>query len=194
MATLLRKAATVATAASIAVGGVAGVAGASGAITNTGPHSTNKVINKDNSSWSKTNNNNVGVANTSSQSAYSGSAKVKWNTTGGDATSGMASNDNSVSTTVGITNSGGGSGSGGAVFGGDNSIDTTGPKSTNKVINVDNSTVTLQNNNTVSVSNTSSQTATSGNASVSGNTTGGSATSGDATNTNSTTTSITISN
>lgn len=74
------------------------------------------------------------------------------------------------------------------------SIDTTGPDSTNFVNNTDNSVYTATNNNTVNVSNSNYQTASSGDATVYGNTNGGSATSGSASNYSSTETNLSINN
>jgi hypothetical protein len=115
---------------------------------------------------------------------------VRDNTTGGDATSGMAGNDNSTSTDITVDNTGSTGGLGAAASSDD--LSTAGPDSP-ITVHWSNST-TVTNNNSVSVSNTSTQNAYSGDASVSHNTTGGNATSGDASNTNSTTTTISVSN
>ena len=74
------------------------------------------------------------------------------------------------------------------------SISNTGPNSSNNVTFNDTLTTTISNTNNVSVSNDNSQTATSGSATVSNNTSGGSALSGEATNTSSMDTDISISN
>lgn len=71
-------------------------------------------------------------------------------------------------------------------------IDTTGPMSHNKVSDTMTNTVEIDNHNKVHVDNNNDQSATSGDAKVSYNTTGGDATSGDAKNDNSTDTSITV--
>jgi hypothetical protein len=174
-----------------------GVAAAqTGSIENTGPDSYNKVIVKHSDTRKVRNNNHVGVENNNTQRAYTGDASVRHNTTGGDATSGDAANDNFVTTTIGVSNSGssaaalGGSGGGS----GSGSIDTTGPDSYNKVVISDTSYVKVTNNNDVNVQNNNYQKASSGDAKVSGNTTGGDATSGNATNSNDVATTITISN
>ncbi len=73
-------------------------------ITNTGPDSKNEVKVENTSKVKVTNNNNVNLTNTTSQSAYSGNAEVKGNTTGGNATSGGAMNTNSAAFTVTISN------------------------------------------------------------------------------------------
>lgn len=73
-------------------------------ISNTGPDSHNKVEVETRNEVRVTNNNNVNVVNNVSQSASTGSAKVYGNTTGGDATSGNASNTSSSSFTLSVTN------------------------------------------------------------------------------------------
>jgi hypothetical protein len=192
MTKLLRKAATVATALSIAGGGIAGIAGAS-SITNTGFNSDNTVNQNTRVRQHVDNDNNVRVRNFNGQLTATGDAKTTKNTTGGDATSGNASAANTTTTTLAITNTtpavgglGGGTG--------DNSIDTTGASSTNTINNNTSVRMSVDNDNSVRVSNVSLQGSFSGDAKVSENTTGGSATSGDASATNSTTTSITITN
>ena len=73
-------------------------------------------------------------------------------------------------------------------------IDTTGPKSTNKIIEEWNSNVKVDNHNKVNVDVDNDQDADSGDATVYGNTNGGSATSGSASNTNSSSVTINLSN
>jgi len=75
-----------------------------GTITNTGPDSTNKVISENKVKIKVDNTNDIHVYNTSDQVAKSGSAEVEHNTTGGDATSGSATNTSSASFTVRVTN------------------------------------------------------------------------------------------
>lgn len=179
------------------VAGLSGIAGASsGSITNTGPDSTNKVITKSSLELDVHNHNNISLANSSDQDAYTGRASVSHNTTGGDATSGDAENNNSTDVSVSVTNHTpslqGSSDCGCAGSGG--SIDTTGPDSYNLILTKNSMNVDVHNYNDVSIANSSEQDATSGKASVSGNTTGGDATSGNASNTNETTLSVTISN
>lgn len=144
-----------------------------------------------------TNNNTVGVENATEQAAVSGNAKVSWNTTGGDATSGDATNDNLTDLVVGIANDNSGAANCGCQGGNVSAtIDTTGPGSYNQILvgGGNGGGTKITNNNTVSILNSTSQTAVSGNAKVSGNTTGGSATSGNASNTNSTSFSIGVVN
>jgi hypothetical protein len=172
------------------------VAADTGNINTTGPGSSNTVTAVTTASHVATNNNNLGVQNKNHQDADSGDASVKWNTTGGSATSGAASNHNAVAVSATINNSasaahvaplmGGGSASG--------SISNTGPGSNNLVSSVVNTTSVVTNNNNVEVSNYNHQDADTGDAKVYGNTTGGSATSGSASNTASSTFSFNISN
>jgi hypothetical protein len=185
---LLKTAATAASVLSIAGGGLAGVAGASSASTQ-GPDSPIRIHARNHQTW--TNNNNVGVSNSTTQRAHTGEAEVNHNTTGGSATSGMASNDNSFSADLSVTNGSGGGGGAASSMGGAD-LSTAGPNSPISVHASNNTTVT--NNNNLSVSNTTTQSAHSGEASVEHNTTGGDATSGDASNTNSSSVTITVSN
>ncbi len=176
-------------------GGLAGVAAADNAISGTGTDSSNTINADNNSTWKVRNKNHVWLHNSTHQKAYTGDANVSGNTTGGDATTGSASNSNMFDASVTLDNSattdscgcGGGSG-------GDNSIDTTGTSSSNTVNANDYSSVSIKNYNNVGVSNYTTQKASSGDANVSGNTTGGSATTGDASNTNSSTVSISVTN
>jgi len=188
MRKLLRTSATVATALSIAGSGIAGVAGAS-SVTTQGPDSPIRI--RAHNHQTVRNDNDVSVNSSNSQDAYTGNARVRNNTTGGNATSGMARNNNTTSTTVRISNTSlaGSMGGGG---GGSDTVRTSGPNSPIR-INLSNRT-SVDNDNDVHVTNTSTQTASTGNASVSNNTTGGSARSGDATNTSSTVTSVTVNN
>lgn len=173
-----------------------GVAAADSAeIGTTGPDSTNKIEIDKESRADVDNNNSVDVNNNNTQNASSGNARVTRNTTGGDAESGAAENDNSTETEVRINNSGSGNWS--ALFNHDSvdaTIDTTGTDSYNKIEVDYTSKLYLNNNNSVGVNNNNAQNASSGNAKVYRNTSGGSATSGDATNTNNTSTSVHITN
>ncbi|MDB5178894.1 MAG: hypothetical protein JWN01_837 [Patescibacteria group bacterium] len=94
------------TGAASGLGALAGMSGSDTTVTLTGsgPHSNNKV-DVDNSTKVKlTNTNIVQVDNVSLQSAKSGSVKASENTGAGNLTSGAASNTNTTTTTVGITN------------------------------------------------------------------------------------------
>jgi len=174
------------------------VAADTGNITNTGPGSDNKVTTKVTDNSSLKNRNDIDLSNHNSQHAYTGDAKVKYNTTGGDATSGAAMNDNSVSADVTVDNSASSAGGSGflasAAANGGGTIDTTGPGSNNQIKTTVTDNSSVSNHNDIDVHNSNHQTASSGDASVTGNTTGGSATSGDATNTNSATFTFSVTN
>lgn len=141
------------------------------------------------------NGNTVGVSNGNVQSATTGKAKVANNTktkhmnegnvvAGGDAVSGNATNNNTTTMGVQVTNGPTDScGCGCATLVGD-SVMPVSSKNVTKITNL----------NTVSVGNSSIQNATSGNATVWGNTNGGSATTGNALNNNTSTISVVVSN
>jgi hypothetical protein len=172
--------------------GLPGVA-AAGSIHNTGPHSNNQIGYSSWSSYKLTNNNNVWVKNSTCQTAHTGNANVSGNTNGGSAWTGHATNNNSTSAHVAISNSGGGG------WGAGNSswhatISNTGPNSNNQVSFNSGSKVKVVNNNNVAVKNYTSQTAHTGNSNVSGNTNGGSTSTGHATNNNSTNTAVMVHN
>lgn len=174
-----------------------GVAAASTAsIDNTGPDSHQSVKLTNSNTVNLRNHNHLGVNNNNDQHASSGDAKVRDNTTAGDATSGDASNSNDVSTDVTVDNAS--SMSLGDLFGGsgndDASIGTTGPDSHNTIEIKNTNKLDVHNDNHVYVNNNNNQGAWTGDASVSHNTTGGDATTGSASNDNSTSTSVSISN
>lgn len=159
-----------------------GVAAAnSGSVGTTGPNSNNQVEFNDRRDRTVENNNRVGVTNSNPQDAVSGDATAVNNTTAGGAMTGVARNDSLTRATVRLNNSSAmpaseSSSSHSAV------INNTGPSSNNQVTTNSRSTVTVTNNNNVTVTNTNDQDATSGDAVVSGNTTGGTAQSGGAEN------------
>lgn len=181
--------------------GLSGFAGAvDGSIENTGPRSYNTVKSEVERKVRVWNNNDLRLDNDNYQRAYTGDARTTGNTTGGDAESGSASNMNALHVTATVDNAssadawsdvlggnGGGSGSSG-------SIEQTGPRSVNKITIEDTTDVRISNNNDIRIDNDNSQRASSGDARVSGNTTGGDATTGDATNTNTTTVNLTVRN
>lgn len=174
-----------------------GVAAAStGTIGTTGPDSTNKVSFKSRDYRRVNNNNNVNVNNTNPQTASTGDAQVRHNTTGGNAASGHATNDSLLRANVGVSNASSSSAAMAGLGGGSHTgtINNTGPDSYNSVRFSQKSKVKVENNNNVNVNNTVSQTATSGDAKVKGNTTGGSASSGNASNISTTETTINITN
>jgi len=178
--------------------GFAALTGATASIGTTGPDSINKIINKSSQELTVSNHNNLRVDNSNHQSASSGRAETEHNTTGGNATSGAASNANSLNVSATVNNAASSAALTGASnacgCGGSSSITNTGPDSKNIVVNKVSSEVEVTNTNNLSVDNHNTQTATTGSAEVSGNTTGGSATSGNASNTNSTSTTFNVSN
>ncbi len=190
------------TARLILVGAVAALAlssaavGASDAsIDETGPDSYNKVEFDNHFRTRVTNNNNASATNNNPQSASTGDAKVKHNTTGGDATSGDASNESNLDVSYNVDNSGGNWVTGwDGLDGVSGDISNTGPDSRNKIEFDNNVRITVSNNNNLSVTNNNSQTASTGDARVSGNTTGGDATSGNASNTSNTTIEMEVTN
>jgi hypothetical protein len=176
--------------------GMGMAAASSVSLDKTGPDSHNSVKLTAKNTSSVKNHNNVGVANITGQDAGSGNAKVKDNTTGGDATSGDVSNDNAADTSVSVDNSAGAMGLGSFFGGGDHDVtmSETGPDSRNNVEIKTTNSSKVTNTNNVGVVNLTNQSAWSGNASVKHNTTGGDATTGSASNTNSSTTTVDLSN
>ena len=75
-----------------------------GSISNTGPDSENEIEFSLDNSANIDNNNDVSASNRNDQDADSGEAEVEGNTTGGNATSGDASNTNSMTSTVNVSN------------------------------------------------------------------------------------------
>lgn len=178
--------------------GLSGFAGATtGTIDTTGPDSSNTIKSDTSYRVDVDNDNNLKVHNNNHQKAWTGDAKVHDNTTGGDAATGAAWNDNAFEADVSVDNSASTAGafSGGA-GGGDHeaTIENTGPDSYNKVEFKSTTKIDVDNNNNLQVHNNNHQTASSGDATVTHNTTGGDATTGDATNTNSTTVRFEVTN
>lgn len=91
-------------ASSAALSGGNGGGSNSGTIDTTGPSSHNTILFNDSSRVRVTNNNNIQIENNNDQEAVSGDAKVKGNTTAGDATSGNASNVSTTEVNLNITN------------------------------------------------------------------------------------------
>lgn len=192
-----------ATAVATSLGLVVGFAALAGAapvstIDTTGPDSFNKVKNTLWVDVDVTNHNNLTAHNTNHQSAWTGSAVVNDNTTGGSARSGSASNANSFSASATVNNSGSSAGLGSisGMLGGsaNSSISNTGPDSLNKVTNKATVNVDINNTNNLHVTNNNTQTATSGSAAVTHNTTGGDAVSGNASNTASSNVTFSVTN
>lgn len=75
-----------------------------GTINNTGPDSDNTVNNETTTEVEVENTTDIVVENTNTQTAGSGNARVRHNTTGGDATSGDASNVSTIRSTLNVTN------------------------------------------------------------------------------------------
>lgn len=180
--------------------GLSGFAGAiDGSIENTGPRSYNTVKSEVERKIRVWNDNELKLSNDNYQRAHTGDARTSGNTTGGDARTGNASNSNALNVTATVDNSASADdwagvlgGSGGGESSG--SIEQTGPKSVNKITIEDKTDVRINNDNDIKVYNDNVQRATSGDARVSGNTTGGDATTGNATNTNTTTVNLTVRN
>lgn len=177
--------------------GVASAAPGTGTITGpTGPNSNNQVTFNGWDTRSASNNNKVSVRNHNPQKASTGRAEVRYNTTGGDASSGEATNDSLFRANLSVNNSG----SSAAATAGTGSTQTgsisgaTGPSSNNQVTFNGGSTVTVTNNNHAYVTNDNRQDARSGSAEVSHNTTGGTAMSGDATNISTTEVTLSLTN
>ena len=165
-------------------------------IDTTGPDSTNIVKEKTKNHTKVRNYNDLSASNKNNQDAWSGDAKVRHNTKGGDAKSGSASNANAMSLSATVDNTASSAAKAMPVASSNSTatIKNTGPDSVNRVEITNTSHVNVKNDNDVKVTNTSSQMATSGNATVSDNTTGGSATTGNASNTNATTMTFKLSN
>lgn len=197
MRKLLLGAATVITSLGLTAGVAAAQTGG-GSISDTGPDSTAIIRTKIKTRTYLKNKNDLHVANNTSQTALSGNAIVEDNTDGDDATTGEASNTNSLSVAASVDNNTADTlaaaltGVPGYAGGGD--ISDTGPDSYAKISTKVYTDTTVKNYNTLYVSNNTDQTALSGDAEVSHNTDGGDATSGDANNTNSTSVTLNVSN
>lgn len=177
--------------------GLAGFAGAtSGTIGYTGPSSNNQITSNLLNQANLWNNNNLNANTNNNQNAYTGDARVKFNTFGGNAMTGSANNYNSTNVVANVQNGSGWAGLGGwfAPSSSYATINTTGPLSNNQVFLNESNLLNVNNNNNVNVNTNNNQNAMSGNAEVSFNTQGGSAITGNATNTNSTAVSIGVNN
>ncbi len=177
--------------------GLAGFAGAaSGTIDTTGPNSENEISYESSVDWDVENDNDLDFELDNEQRASSGEVEVEDNTTGGDATSGDAHNSYMVEGDVEIDNSGSTNGLGAVGSDSDHSatIENTGPRSENEVTFESEVDVNIDNDNDVNIDVDNEQSAYSGDAEVSGNTTGGSATSGSVSNTATATFNVRITN
>ncbi len=90
--------------ASIAIAGAASTPASAASITFTGPGSFNQINQSYTKTVTKTNVNLVGVSSLNFQNATTGSALVFFNTFGGSATTGSATNYSSNNTWIGIYN------------------------------------------------------------------------------------------
>ncbi len=193
----MKKLLSILAAAVLSIGLTSGaVLAQTGTLETTGPDSTNKVIFENENNVKVDNDADVKLDNKADQDADSGDAKVRKNTTGGDAWTGLAENDTSFIVDGDIDNSGVNE----AVLWDDNCCDSeghiteTGPGSTN-IVKFDNENrVRVDNDTKLDIKNDVDQDATSGDAEVTYNTTGGDAATGDAVNTSYTEISFTVTN
>ncbi|NTW61538.1 hypothetical protein HGB24_02540 [Candidatus Saccharibacteria bacterium] len=184
----------------LVLGFVGNIAGAqSGTIDTTGPDSDNSIEYQVKKEIKVENDNNLGVSNDTHQTSMTGEVEVEHNTTGGDSETGGASTEASFTADVSVDNSGSGMTnmladvvSDGSSLSG--SIDNTGPDSDNSIEAKSSTEIRVENRNNLSVTNTINQVATSGDAEVSGNTTGGDAISGDASNQSTTSVTFEVTN
>ena len=84
--------------------GAGGDGSATSTVSNTGPQSSNNVVQVNKASLKIENDNSICLTTTNSQEASSGDATVSDNTTGGSASTGNASNTSSSSFTLNVTN------------------------------------------------------------------------------------------
>jgi hypothetical protein len=164
--------------------GTAGASAATGDIFNTGPDSYNKIEFENRHDVDVNNRTRANINNNNPQYAETGEAKVNHNTTGGDATSGEATNDSLLRVAGSVDNTASSLAALEGASNGDDSasIEQTGPDSYNKVEFENKTYVDVNNKTSLNVNNNNPQTAVSGDARVEDNTTGGDATSGDACN------------
>jgi len=159
----------------------------------TGPNSSNTINNNQDNNTNITSVDNRSIANNTNLSAASGNATVAGNTTGGDATTGAAKTELNIFNLTGreIIGTNGllvfsnvlGSWSG-FIFDaptGTNSVLGTGPGSTNTVNANTSNNLDIDSTSNTAIENNVTASARSGDASVTGNTTGGNASTGDAT-------------
>jgi len=176
--------------------GVASAAPGDATIENTGFDSYNRV----DFDWDRDvdvdNDTDVDLRNNNPQHASSGDASQRHNTTGGDAGTGDTSNTSTFRVNAAINNSGS---SAAALGGNDNGgwtggIDTTGADSRNVIDFNSDVDVDVDNDTDIDVTNNNHQSSRSGDARVTGNTTGGNATTGNASNTSTTEITIEVTN
>lgn len=198
MKKLFRIAAVAVTGLSFAAPGIASVSAQTASVIDTGPGSSNVVTFTGTNTANLLNSNTVGVTALTPQTAVSGAASATFNTTVGGVGSGTAVNANTGGVGVGITNSNSAALAAAAAANNNAAatatINHTGPLSINSITSTANNTAIVTNLNTVNVSNTTIQTAASGAASASFNTTAGGVTSGAVSNSNNLNTQVVISN
>lgn len=180
----------------VGLAGFASAAPGSGSISDSGAHSYNKVTQWTSHRVMVSNDNDLHATNNNTQTAYTGVAVTKDNHTAGAASTGSATNTNSLNASVAVNNAASSAAAMPApsTQSSTASITDSGAHSYNKVTSVDTSSTFVDNDNTVSVTNNNTQSAVSGAAIVKDNHTAGDAVSGDATNSNSTTISFNVSN
>lgn len=172
-----------------------------GSINTTGADSYNKVKSRVHNVQRVRNTNTLAVDNANQQAASTGAANSSQNTTGGGAGSGTATNATSFSVAGSVNNSPSSSAAmavpaavASASANMEGTIDNTGYNSTNVVSSHVSNKTAVENDNCIMVTNDNTQSASSGTANVSQNTTGGSATSGNASNTNNTSVTLSVTN
>lgn len=189
----VRATAVALTSVGLIVGLGSGIAGASsGSISDTGPDSSNKILSIFKNDVEVSNDTHASLSNENNQLASSGSATVSDNTTGGSAKTGSATNTNSTKATLTVVNAMPAMSS--ANVGGTGSIKDTGPSSDNKILFVTKNDVEVSNDTSICIDNSNLQSATTGDATVSHNTSGGSATTGNASNANTSSFSLSVTN
>lgn len=195
----IKKAAGVSALSLALVVGVAGFAGASsGTIGTTGANSENEISHETSVEWDVDNDTDLDLTNKSHQYASSGDVEVKYNTTGGDAETGDATNSSSVSADIEVDNSSAASGAGELLGDGSDSnsgsITNTGYNSENEVEFKSSTEVDINNDTDVDIYNHVDQKAKSGDAEVRYNTTGGDAISGNVSNTSTSSFTVRVTN
>ena len=165
-------------------------------ISNTGPDSNNSLGRSVDNNTAINNQNGLTIDNLGGQQAVSGDASVIGNTTGGSATTGNAINQTMLTNTLQSTSNALGTNAVTFVanINGDvngdllfdpatlGAIQNTGPASVNTTASTANNNLTVNNSTGEAITNNINQGAQTGDATVSGNTTGGNATSGNAEN------------
>lgn len=178
--------------------GLAGFAGASsGSIGTTGADSENEIKHESSLELDFENDTDLHLMSRNEQKASSGEAEVEFNTTGGDARTGSASNANALSGTVEIVNSQSAEAYADmdtADASNTGTINNTGFNSENEVTFENKVEVDIDNDTDISIHTSNEQSAYSGDAEVHHNTTGGDAVTGNVTNTNTSSFTVRVTN